>query len=145
MSNEEILVNEWLKKIKHVTLGRNDVYSDYKELKFLVRLKCSLHLAERPKGSTSLYLLFKFLHNPSFFPHNQHIFRHNFSENFHINFFPHPVRCPVYCQLTIVFFAAVNHNKFYYSNSQRTWKKIETWIAIDQSQVNWCFLSTLLR
>ena len=40
--NEEIPVNKWQKKIKHVELGRNDVYSDHKELKFWVRFKCSL-------------------------------------------------------------------------------------------------------
>ena len=41
--NDEIPVNEWQKKIKHVKLGRNDVYSDYKELLFLARLKWSLN------------------------------------------------------------------------------------------------------
>ena len=34
--HEEIPVNEWLKKIKYVKLGRNYEYSDYKELKFWV-------------------------------------------------------------------------------------------------------------
>ena len=65
MFNEEIPVNEWLKEIKYVKLGRNDVYSDYKELKFWVTLTkvlivFTLHpahwkAAERPKGSTLLH------------------------------------------------------------------------------------------
>ena len=57
MLNEEIPVNEWLKKIKYLKLGRYDVYSDYKELKFWVRLKCStlylpyiLHIGKQQKG-----------------------------------------------------------------------------------------------
>lgn len=40
--NEEIPVYKWLKKIKHVNLAEiNDVYSDYEELKFWLKLKCS--------------------------------------------------------------------------------------------------------
>ena len=90
-----------------VKLGRNDVYSDYKELKFWVRLKCSLYLryillieitgsSSKAQGvNLASLVLFKFPHNPAFFLHNQHISLHNIQENFHIIFifFPHPIRC----------------------------------------------------
>ena len=72
--------------------------------------------AERLKVSTLLHLLFKFPHNLAFFPHNQHIFPHNIPENFRIifNFFPHPIRCPVYgIQLQNVFSLSVCNDYFY--------------------------------
>ena len=37
-------VNGWMKKIKYVKLGKNNFYSDHKELKFCVTLKCPLYL-----------------------------------------------------------------------------------------------------
>ena len=57
--NEEIPVNRWQTKIKHVKVGRNDVYSISKELKFWERLTCfwfhcvniKYYTLERPEGS----------------------------------------------------------------------------------------------
>ena len=60
MFNEEIPVNEWLKKIKYVKLGRNNVYRAKILDKVEVFIVFTFHLAhwktaERPKGSTSLH------------------------------------------------------------------------------------------
>ena len=44
---KKYLSMKWLKKIKYVRLGRNDVYSDYKELKFWVGLYLHISLRSR--------------------------------------------------------------------------------------------------
>ena len=95
--NEKVPVNEWLKKIKYVTLGRNDVYSDYKKLKYWVRLKCSLSCTLKFLESSRKaqvvnvisLITFKFPHYSAFFLHNQQIFLHNTPKNSRIifNFF----------------------------------------------------------
>ena len=96
MLNEKVPVNEWLKKIKYVTLGRNDVYSDYKKLKYWVRLKCSLSCtlkfleSSRKAQVVNVVSLIMFK-----LPHYSAFFLHNTPKNFRIifNFFLHSVRC----------------------------------------------------
>ena len=43
-----------------------------------------------------------FPHHPTCFPHNQHFLPHNVPENFRTicYFFPHPIRCPVFIEVS---------------------------------------------
>ena len=88
--------------IKHVKVGRN-VYSDHKELKFWVRLKCSLclrhilHIGKAQGVHISFTSCSNFCIIQHFFRIINTFFCIIFPKNICIifNFFPHPIRCPL--------------------------------------------------